>query len=547
MLSLNFWHEGVLAPIDTNNPVGTNIRLDDTFDLLQQEVSNDIAMDREATDWNKVLTLTSEVLTQQSKDLLVLVYSIRSVISAYRYEGIARAITLLPLYLDTYWESGFPLLKRKRARLGALEWLTQHLELWLETNEPLVDEKMHLESVITGIKVLNSKLAVYGEDWVLDTFTITKKLNAYLVSMPNNDVASFQVEPPKAKATPTNNAPSSEFKPTAIRSSDARIDVIDEKSFQAGVRSAQGKLKSLAKYKLSKDLRDPLAYEISRFSTWLPILELPHHKEHITPLRPIPLEKQQALALHFQQKRYETLIVEVEASLLSSPFWLDGHRIVVESLQAMDSDENKNHQKAIDSISKQVKAFITRLEGIERLSFFDGTPFADRDTLKWLAGLEVSDSAIAEVSLQEPDIAFVRKPETKENKNSCDDEHTVFEMAQSSLKENRFADGLSTLDAYCSHVSNVSSRTHWFRVRMLMAEYCLSAKEYFMAEQLLLELDEISVSHKLELWEPEKVIELLSMMLICKNKLKRKQDAKDYFNRLSRLDIMQAYVIKKGE
>jgi len=35
--------------------------------------------------------------------------------------------------------------------------------------------------------------------------------------------------------------------------------------------------------------------------------------------------------------------------------------------------------------------------------------------------------------------------------------------------------------------------------------------------------------------------------LICTNKLKRKDKSKIYFNRLSRLDVMQAYEIKKGE
>ena len=148
------------------------------------------------------------------------------------------------------------------------------------------------------------------------------------------------------------------------------------------------------------------------------------------------------------------------------------------------------------------------------------------------------------MGLQEPDIAFIRKPETIENENHYDDEHAVFEMAQALLRDNRFADGLSKFNAYCN---NLFSRKNWFRARMLMAQYCLSAKEYVIAEQLLLELDEISVSHNLELWEPERVIELLSMMLICQNKLKRKQETKGYFNRLSRLDVMQAYVIIKGE
>ena len=529
MLSLNLWHEGVLAPIDADNPIGTNVRLSDSFDHLQQEVNNDLAMDREATDWNKVFTLSNELLTKQSKDLLVLVYSIRAIIATYRYEGMARAIALLPLYMGLYWERSFPLLKRKRARLGALEWLTQHLAVWIETNTPLTDERLQVESVISGIKTLNSKLAEYGDEWPLDTFHITQKLDTYLLDIPNDEV----VLPQKSTTSSPTTSP--------VPSGSAQLEIIDEKSFQSSIRGAQQHLKSLAKYRLPKDFHDPLAYEINRFSTWLPILEQPVHKEKVTPLRPVPLEKRQLFEALYQQKKYETLIAEVENSLASSPFWLDGHRIVVESLKAMGSGASKPYQEVIDSISRQVKGFIARLEGVELLRFSDGTPFADSDTLSWLADLKASDNSASETSAQEPDISFICKPLNEEDTDSCDDEQAILAEANDLLRDLSFSAGLFKLDNYCKRQK---SKNGWFRAQMLMAQYCVSAKEHEIAEQLLLELDEVSLNHQLDAWDPETVIELLSMMLICTNKLKRKQEAKDYFNRLSRLSVVQAYAMK---
>ncbi len=104
MLSLGVWREGILTPINnTANSVGSSARLSESFDLLQQEVSNDIAIDREPTNWNNVLTLSYEILNKQSKDLLVLAYSIRSVIAAYRYEGFAESLSVLDAYMDAYW------------------------------------------------------------------------------------------------------------------------------------------------------------------------------------------------------------------------------------------------------------------------------------------------------------------------------------------------------------------------------------------------------------------------------------------------------------
>ena len=534
MLSLNLWHEGVLAPVDSNNPVGTNIRLHDAFDLLQQEVNNDIAMDREATDWDKVLTLSSEILTQQSKDLLVLVYSIRSIIAAYRYEGLTRSIATLLLYIDRYWTNSFPLLKRKRARLGALEWLTQHLEFWIESNEPLDGEVIHLDDINAGIKALNNTLAEYGDEWSLDIFAITRNLDAYSKKLKKNDPVSL--------AIPEITAPQQASPPVKINNT--ALEVGDEKSYQSGLRSVQSNLKSLAKYRLSKDITDPLAYEINRFSTWLPILELPHHKGKVTPLRPVPQEKRQAFEALYQQKQYESLIKEVENSLSSSPFWLDGHRLVVESLQAIDNAAGKPCQKAVDSVSNQVKAFIIRFEGIERLSFSDGTPFADTDTLAWLTDLSSMKNAESDVSLKNMETAFIYKSVNVEEAKLCDDGQSVVDEAKHLLKDNRFSEGLSKLDVYCN---TIKYRKKWFSTRVLMAQYCMSAKEYVIAEQLLTELDEISVNHNLESWEPEIVVEVLSMMLFCSNKLKRKNESTVYFNRLSRLDIMQAYEINKGE
>jgi hypothetical protein len=108
-------------------------------------------------------------------------------------------------------------------------------------------------------------------------------------------------------------------------------------------------------------------------------------------------------------------------------------------------------------------------------------------------------------------------------------------------REKGFSEGLSRLNEHCDALKSMNDR---FSGRLLMAQYCIAAKEFVIAEQLLMELDEISLRHTLDVWDPERVIDMLSMMLECKSKLKRKQEINGYYGRLSRLNIMHAYEIK---
>ena len=568
MPSLISWRNAVLNPIEESSAVGSSARLGEVFDTLQQEVGNDLALVGQPTDWRKVLTLSQDILATQSKDLLVLVYSMRAVIDEYRYEGFVEVLAVLNGYIEQYWVDSFPPLKRKRARVAAFEWFAQQLERWVESNKPNQEEAGSVESVLNSVKSVNQLLSELGEDWSLDLFTVTRSLNEHISSLPSETnieeskpVSQQNPEKAQAEVVPMNRDNASTTKTdtltskphttssTVVGSIGSQIAITDDRSHNQSIRHTQSLLKELAKYRLSKNLADPRAYEINRFSVWLPVAELPLHQNGLTPLRSIPAEKRHFFETLFQQRQYEILVVELESSLSNAPFWLDGHRMVVDSLNAIDVANGHNagngvHQKAIDVISTLTKAFTTRFDGVECLKFSDDSPFADDKTQSWLASIESINSEpnhkISEdFSLQPTSEVSLLNRNCLEANDQL--EAKVINDANLAFKASGFSEGFSILDQYCH---DQTRKQAWYKARLLVIEYCFNAKEYLFAEQLLVELDEITLNHNLDVWEPEMVSSMLSMMLICKTKLKRKHAVDSYYQRLVRVDTKKGYEMK---
>ncbi|WP_250657415.1 type VI secretion system protein TssA [Alkalimarinus coralli] len=583
MLSLTQWRDGALSPVDKKCPVGNSARLSDEFDKLQLEVSNELALDSDPTDWGAVLNLSHEILSSQSKDLLVLVYSIRALVDSYRYEGLSESLTLLKDYIQLYWVESFPPLKRKRARVSALEWLAQQLEVWVDSNKPDQKERSALEEVLSATKVVDQCLSELEGEWSLDLFIMKRKLNAYLAELPEEQegliagvqegLAADSVLDSKSNAAPTPHQAdvvpivppqtASESSTThtnvsagspnlsdakAIIAPLAQAEIADEKSYAQSVRTIQSSLKQLARYRLSKNIADARAYEINRFGMWLPVSELPINQDGLTPLRSIPAEKRHLFHTLFEQTQYEVLIVELESSLSSSPFWLDGHRMVVDSLKAMEalsenSRNRRDYQRPIETVSRLVKSFVTRLEGIETLKFSDESPFANDETRSWLSSVEefaagsapnfVNNSTHLSLASDRHDATDFSEEGNAEAK--------IIEESNKACKNGGFSDGLSIIDQHCRRQTN---KKEWFNARLLMVDYCFSAKDFALAEQILIELDETCVDHSLDQWLPDMVSEMLSKMLVCKSKLKRKNQLDGYYQRLVRINVMQGHEMK---
>jgi len=113
----------VAAPIPGDAPTGRNMRYDEPFTSVEAEVGK---LDNPAggePDWKRIVTLSREVLSMHSKDLLAAAWVAYAGQRLTRLSGLAIGLAGCRDLLTTYWPTLFPAITRIKARRSALEWL----------------------------------------------------------------------------------------------------------------------------------------------------------------------------------------------------------------------------------------------------------------------------------------------------------------------------------------------------------------------------------------------------------------------------------------
>ena len=67
-----------MEPVSETAPCGENIRYETVFEELEAELAKQESLNSETVDWNRVSELSSNILKDSSKDLLVAAYLCQS-------------------------------------------------------------------------------------------------------------------------------------------------------------------------------------------------------------------------------------------------------------------------------------------------------------------------------------------------------------------------------------------------------------------------------------------------------------------------------------
>ena len=115
--------------------------------------------------------------------------------------------------------------------------------------------------------------------------------------------------------------------------------VNNEKDVHKLLRALQDNARPLCAWWLRQNATDLRALRLNRTLAWLGITGLPDsNSDQITPLRGLVPDKLKRYQERFAQGHYADLLLELEASLASAPFWFDGVRMVWECLQALQAE-----------------------------------------------------------------------------------------------------------------------------------------------------------------------------------------------------------------
>ena len=132
--TLNF--EELLKPIPGKNPAGKSAREGKDFDILKEARREEEALsqgewkrDIKAADWQKVIQISTRMLTAESKDLEVVVWLLEGLVKRHGFAGLRDGLKVLRELHTQFWDSFFPAIEDgdQEIRTGRLEILNKLL------------------------------------------------------------------------------------------------------------------------------------------------------------------------------------------------------------------------------------------------------------------------------------------------------------------------------------------------------------------------------------------------------------------------------------
>ena len=137
----------ILAPIAGDNPAGENLRYDPVLDAIQEARREDDQLDRGAwerdlkkADWELVITLAVDALSEKTKDLQIAVWLTEALVKTKGFPGLEAGLQLLSGFLETFWDNLYPQIENDDLdyRVGPLQFMND--KVWLAVAEvPLTD------------------------------------------------------------------------------------------------------------------------------------------------------------------------------------------------------------------------------------------------------------------------------------------------------------------------------------------------------------------------------------------------------------------------
>jgi type VI secretion system protein VasJ len=172
-------------------------------------------------------------------------------------------------------------------------------------------------------------------------------------------------------------------------------------------------------------------------------------------------------------------------------FWVDLSRYVTEALDQL------GRQDSSEAVAAETGQYVKRLTGMERLAFDDGTPFANEETRIWINGLNKQmSSGGGAASGNETDIRQVVEKQVEE--------------AAKASRDNKLPAALGAFTDKLNHAPSARVRFLW---QFGLCRLLLQVKQPRLAVPHLKELLQTLEVYRLEQWEPDLAVEVLSTVL----------------------------------
>ncbi len=509
-------------PISESEPAGQNVRFEPDYEALSQEIEKLSSPTASGgVDWNKVAELSKKILSEQSKDLLVACYLSVAMLHTQKLKGLALGVSIIKDMLENFWDNMFPPKKRIRGRVNAIVWWKERLEASLSNIEPESWPPDERSRFIEDLKGIDSFLGENMEDAPMLN-TLIEKVQGLLTEeqieeqepQPKKEEPSLDKEIKKEDIKKEEEA-SPVSPPIASVAEDQEQD--PERVLEAGLELL-GRASTLLS---AQNPFDPMVFRLNRISAWLSVDSLPMADGGRTMLPPPDSQIISSLNALYDSGNWKVLLETSESYVPQFLFWLDLSRYSAEALEQL------GYSSASEIIANETREYVKRLAGIEKLSFSDGTPFADESTREWLRELMQKDEKGTAISESQGD--SIEQNVIKE-----------LEEAKKKIKENRLAEALVSIKKHIDASVSMRERFLW---QLGVCELLLKAKKTSLAipyiENTLSAIDQ----YRIEEWEPELAVKALQICLRGLRIHKKKENQKlieDIIKRISILNPVKA-------
>jgi type VI secretion system protein VasJ len=365
------------APIPGGDPAGSDVRSEEKFEKLSAEIDKMSSPSASgAIDWEKILDLSADILANSSKDLLVASYLSIALIKNAGLRGLASGVHVWRDMLTTYWETLFPAKLRMRGRINAMDWWIQRTSAAVRELAP---ERWKQEDIDSLYSDLNAIDTFFREN--VDDAPAVGPLMSILGSVlaPIEGNAAAPSGPAEAKHAPAAGA--------APRSATAAQPVPSGDDPETLIKHALDTLRSASALLMEKDSLDALYFRINRTVSWMTIAAVPPSHGGRTMIEPPDEDIRELLKNMRQAADWKDLLAACESRIPQYLFWLDLSRYICEALEQLGPKTTAKEMEGLTSL------YAERLPGIEKLTFADGTPFADQATRQWLSDIRGGQSA----------------------------------------------------------------------------------------------------------------------------------------------------------
>jgi len=336
-------------PGDAATGVGRDPGYEDAFFVLKDEVTKLSGIDDAL-----IVNSCTQLLQTIGKDLRVAGYYTFARLRQDGPAGFAQGLELTAALVERFGEALLP--ARAEAKKGALEWLasTRMVELLAVRGEFAPAD---LERAVAALDLI----VIHTAQWQEASRPDLQPL-----------VARFERHGHEPSSCEEMAAPQASMPNSGTTSSIASLGDLLEQT------------RTMAAYLRNQENGYLPAVRVVRSVRWDTLHEVPpadvQSRTRLVPPRPELRQQMKRLVL---QKQWHELLERVETTFMESAnhLWLDLQYFQHVALDHLGAP----YDGWRELLQADFALFLERLPGVERLSFSDGTPFADDATLEWIA------------------------------------------------------------------------------------------------------------------------------------------------------------------